>query len=179
MTRMLTLALALTAIACGGSTEPADGDEAAPPAVALATPAGLASLLPDLDGWDRAEVESAALELPVPAAHAATTYTRDDARVDMEITDTGGQAEYLEATMKIAGTDFDRTTDNGYFRGAMVGGAPAIESWNHVDRLAELTAVVANRFVVHATGSGLDGIEALRAMVEHVSFERLAALTPR
>lgn len=177
--RWCALSVLALAAACGGAPEqagPASG--AARPAVTLAPHARLAELLPNVDGWTRGPSESAALELPAPATHAATSYARDGARVDLAITDTGGQAEFLEATLKIAGTSFERTSENGYFRGATIGGAPAVESWNHVDRLAELTVIVSGRFLVHATASGLESIDAVKAMVERVPFDRLAALTP-
>lgn len=176
----IVVGMSLVVAACGG------GDGAATPAgeapsarVALAPHAQLAALLPEVDGWTRTPPEAVTLDLPAPASHAAATYSRDGALVDLEITDTAGQAEYLEATMKIAGTAFERTSENGYFRGATISGSPAVESWNHIDRLAEITVVVAGRFVIHSTGSGLSGIEDLRAMVEQIAFDRLAALTPR
>lgn len=174
--RVLALMIVLGA-GCGGGP-PEDAAPVAAEAVALAPHGRMAALLPEVEGWDRGEVQSAEVGLPAPASHAATTYRRGDARIDLELTDTAGQAEYLEATEKIAGTDFERTSANGYIRGTTIRGAPAVESWNHVDRLAEVTVVVARRFVVHASASGLGGIDEARAFVEHVDIDALAALAP-
>lgn len=183
MTRwpILTLLVGLTAVVACAGTSGGDGAAGATPAarVALAPHGSLAGLLPEPADWTRGEVASAQVDLPAPASHAATSYTRANARIDVEITDTGGDAEYLEATQQIAGTNFDRVSDNGYIRGARVGGSPAVESWNHVDRLAEITVLVDDRFVVHASASGLDGIEALRSFVESIPLADIPALRPR
>ena len=181
--RVFVPMLMLVTAACGGAPAADPAAEAPGPgrgqaAVALAPHASLAALLPQPDDWTRAEVQSGTVGLPAPAAHASTTYTRDEARIDMDITDTAGQPDYVEATATIAGTTFNRESANGYIRGATVGGAPAVESWNHVDRLAEITVLVEGRIVVHASASGLDGIDALRAFIEQVDFARLAALAP-
>jgi hypothetical protein len=173
----------LTAIAACAGTAGGDAGDVAGAAsasrVALAPHGSLARLLPEPNDWTRGDVASAEVDLPAPASHAAASYTRGDARIDVEITDTGGDAEYLEATQQIAGTNFDRVSDNGYIRGARVRGSPAVESWNHVDRLAEITVLVDQRFVVHASASGLDGIEALRSFVEAISLAEISALRPR
>lgn len=185
-TRTALLTAALTAVAlgtaCAGSsgTDETDAAGGTPAArVALTPHAALAALLPTPTGWERGEVASGQVGPPAPAAHAGTSYTKGDARIDLEITDTGGEAEYLEATQQIAGSDFNRTSDNGYIRGARIGGSPAVESWNHVDRLAEVTILIDQRFVVHASASGLDGIEALRSFVESVPFADITALRSR
>lgn len=186
MTRRLQwtilLTVALMCVGCSGST----GTEEAGPTVdapaaqlALAPHTALAALLPSPADWERADISSAQVGMPAPASHAATSYTRGDARIDMELTDTGGEAEYVEATAEIAGSDFNRTLGNGYLRGTRIGGFPAVESWNHVDRLAEITVLIEKRFVVHASGSRLDGIETLRAFIETVSFADVAALKAR
>jgi hypothetical protein len=39
--------------------------------------------------------------------------------------------------------------------------------------------LVDQRFVVHASASGLDGIEALRSFVEAISLAEISALRPR
>jgi hypothetical protein len=174
-----TVVVALAAT-CGSAPDPG-GDARADsrPEPTLVPHGRLADLMPAADGWERGPVRSAHVGAPAPSAHASAGYARGAARVEMEITDTAGQADYLEATQKIAGTSFERTSANGYIRGATIGGAPAIESWNHVDGLGEITVLVGGRFVVHASGSGIDDLETLRAFVDAVPFDRLAALAPR
>ena len=170
----------LTGLVAGCSSPPDVGDQVdEQPAAPLVDQGRLAGYLPAPAGWQRGDTIVAQVELPAPASHAATSYRREAATIDLEIIDTAGQAEYLESTVKIAGTDFDRTSDNGYVRGTTVGGFPAVESWNHIDRLAELTVLVADRFVVHASASGLDGIAVLLDVVGQIDLEELAAVRPR
>jgi len=170
----------LASLALGCSPSPDVEDQAgAPPSVPLVDQGRLSGYLPAPADWQRGDTTTAQVELPAPASHAATSYSREAARIDLEIIDTAGQAEYLEATIKIAGTDFDRTSDNGYVRGTTVGGFPAVESWNHIDRLAELTVLVADRFVVHASASGLEGIATLLDFIGQIDLEGLAALRPQ
>jgi hypothetical protein len=182
MTRERLSGLAAAMILCAsaascGSSSPGEGDAA--PASRLVPPATLAAQLPNPPDWQRGEVESADAGPPAPASHAATSYTRDAARIDMEITDTDGNGEFIEAAAKVAGTDFNRVSANGYVRGVMIDGFPAIEVWNHEDHLGEITVLLDARFVVHATASGLDGIETLRAFVQQVPLAGIPALAPR
>ena len=71
--------------------------------------------------------------------------------------------------MKIAGTTFNQKASNGYMKGTTLGGHPAVESWNHVDRLGDVSVVMSRRFIIHATGTDLDRVETLRSLVEKVA----------
>jgi hypothetical protein len=107
---------------------------------------------------------------------ARASYVRTTARLDIDIADTGGAPEYLDATLRLAGTDVRQKADNGYLQGTTIRGYPALEAWNHVDRIAEVTIVVDGRFVVYATAAGLDGLEALRAAVDTIDLTALSKL---
>ncbi|MEZ5319842.1 MAG: hypothetical protein R2752_20740 [Vicinamibacterales bacterium] len=184
--RALLAGLTAAAVACGGSgheeaiVPPGPADAAAVPAtppVPLVAHERLGALLPDApDGWTRGGFRTAALTLPAPATHATATYTRGAIRADLAITDTAGQQEFLEATLSVAGTDFDQQASNGYQKGTTVAGFPAIESWNHQDHLGEFTVVVNRRFLVFATATDLPDIATLRALVDRVDFRAIAAL---
>ncbi len=153
-----------------GATPAAD---AAPPGVTLIPHERLAARIPQLDGWTREAPVSATVSLPAPAAHATATYVRGRARIDLEITDTGGHPDYVGSLAKVAGTTFTQQASNGYLKGATLEGIPAVESWNHVDRLGDISLLVDRRFIVHATGTGLDRIETLRALVTSVKLADL------
>lgn len=170
---MLCLASALTVAACGGtstdSTPVAAGTPAAAkPSVPLVPHDQLAALLPAMDGWQRGAISSGSISLPAPATNATTAYTRGKARVDLEITDTGGAAEHVEALTKIAGSDFTQQASNGYMKGTTIAGVPAVESWNHVDHLGDITLLIDRRYVIHANATGLDKIETLRELIQKV-----------
>ena len=57
-----------------------------------------------------------------------------------------------------------------------VGGQPAVEQWNSGSRRAAVTALVANRYLVHGAGDDVAGVEPVLAAVESVNLSRLAAL---
>jgi hypothetical protein len=151
-----------------GSSDAAGGKGV--PGVTLTPHDKLAALVPDLAGWSREPVQAATVNLPAPAAHARTAYSRGKARIDLELTDTGGHPDYVGSLSKIAGTAFNQKASNGYMKGTTVGGHPAVESWNHVDRLGDISVLIARRFIVHATGTSLDGIETLRTLVARVEL---------
>lgn len=170
----------LGALACGRAEEqnaapaPApDSSSAKAPGVSLVPLEKLATLVPVLDGWTREAIQTATVNLPAPAAHATAGYTRGKARIDLEITDTGGHPDYVGSLAKIAGTAFNQKASNGYLKGTTIGGHPATESWNHVDRLGDISVLIARRLVVHATGTGLTSIETLRGLVAKVDPAKL------
>ena len=180
MIRRLLIGLALAGIcACGRAEEqntapppsaPAPPPApAAPPGVTLVSHEKLGTLVPPLSGWTRQAVQTATVSLPAPAAHAATAYTRGKARIDFEITDTGGHPDYVGSLAKVAGTSFSQNPSNGYMKGTTIGGHPAVESWNHVDRAGDISVLIERRYIIHATGTSLDGIETLRKLVAATS----------
>lgn len=180
MTRRMLIALALAGVcACGRAEEqnaaPPPSAPAPPPApaampgVTLIPHEKLGTLVPSLSGWTREAVQTATVSLPAPAAHAVTAYTRGKARIDFEITDTGGHPDYVGSLAKVAGTSFSQKASNGYMKGTTIGGHPAVESWNHVDRAGDISVLVARRYIIHATGTSLDGVETLRKLVAATS----------
>jgi len=183
------VALAAAGAACGrdGAPEPAGAPAAGSDAADAAARSAAAARLVDhrkLDalvpaaaaGWASSPVTSATLMLPAPASHATGSYTRGQARIDLEITDTGGDPAFVQALATVAGTNFSQKAGNGYMKGTRVHEYPAVESWNHQDRIGEITVLVSGRFVVHASGVNLDRIETLQALVDRVDFGQVAAL---
>ena len=73
----------------------------------------------------------------------------------------------------VAGTRFIQKAANGYMKGTTIAGFPATESWTHTDKLGDISILVDGRFVVHATGTGLDGIQTLRTLVERVDLAKI------
>jgi hypothetical protein len=129
----------------------------------------LAAALPAVDGWTREAPSGAEIKLPAPASHVSAGYTRGTSHIDLEITDTGGAKEYLEALSTVAGTAFKQENATGYTKGTTFGGFPALESWNSSDRTSDLTVVIEKRFLVHAAGVNLDRIETLRDFVTKIN----------
>ncbi len=165
--RGLLCLMAIAALGCGGTDVP---DEAGP---GLTPAARLQALVPTLDGWTRGDVRAQTITEPEAATTATASYTRNEGRLDLEISDTGGTSSMLESLGAMAGSDINREVANGYFKGTTVAGHPAVESWNTVDRLGELTVLVGNRFIVHVGGRALDDAAPMRALVERIALGEL------
>jgi hypothetical protein len=176
LTALLFVSTLLAAAACQSRNSADAGSTVPPPAPGLVSHGDLAALLPTPDGWERTAPTSGLASLPAPATNATASYSRGKMKVDLEITDTGGAPEHVEAMSTVAGTSFSQEASNGYMKGTVFGGFPAIESWNHVDHVADLSILINGRFVVHASGTDVDKIETVRALVEQVDLKKIAGL---
>ena len=175
MTRIVALILAVTigAAACGGGAEPVPPPATGTPSVALLPPSDLRAAIPALDGWIRGEITMQDVTSLDRSTAAMVTFTRGGEKLDLEVADTGGDARAIESLEHMAGSEVSRTVANGYFKGTTINGLPAVESWNTVDRLGELSVLVRRRFIIHIAGSGLADAAPMRALAEAVDASRL------
>jgi hypothetical protein len=145
----------------------------ATPAVNLVSQAELRAAVPELRGWIRGDIATQQSEAPAPGAHATATFTRGAEKMDLEIADTGGDPRAIESLEKIAGSTMNRKVGNGYFKGAVVSGFPAVESWNTEEKIGELSVLIRRRFIVHVAGSGLKDAAPMSALAQAVDASRL------
>ncbi len=173
---LLLTAAALTAgaVACGseGAQAPADTPPGPPP-VALISPEDLRAAVPQLTGWTRGDLTTQEGTTLDRSTHVLVTFLRGSEKLELEIADTGGDERAIEALEHMAGSDVNRTLDNGYFKGTMVATFPAVESWNTAESLGELNVLIRRRFVIHIAGSGLADAAPMRALAEAVDTSRL------
>jgi hypothetical protein len=171
---ILLLAVATGAAACGGGAEPVPPPAATgTPPVALLPPADLRAAIPTLDGWARGEITLQDMTSLDRSTAAMVTFTRGGEKLDLEVADTGGDPRAIESLEHMAGSDVSRTVENGYFKGTTINGLPAVESWNTVDKLGELSVLVRRRYIIHVAGSGLVDAAPMRALAEAVDTARL------
>jgi hypothetical protein len=164
LVQSLVVLCVCVAAACGGAADDPN---------ALMSAEALRALPPSMEGWQRGTPNAQVIDVPEPAAVVTVSYTRADAALDLEISDTGGTSSMIESLASMAGSEFNRTMGNGYLKGTTVAGAPAVESWNTQDRLGELTVLVNKRYIIHVGGRGLTDAAPMRALVEKI---QLAAL---
>jgi hypothetical protein len=171
---VLAASLLAGAVACSGAPE-APPESSAPdaPPVALVSLQDLRASVPIVDGWTRGEVLADESPAPDRSTHVMVTYSRGAEKLDLQIADTGGNERAIEALEHMAGTDVTRTVDNGYFKGTTVASFPAVESWNTVDKLGELSVLIRRRYIIHVGGSGLADAAPMRALAEAVDMSRL------
>lgn len=134
----------------------------------------LRALAPEMDGWQRGALNTQTIDVPEVATVLTVSYTRAGGeQLDLEISDTAGKSSMIESLAKMAGSEFNRDTLNGYLKGTTVAGAPAVESLNTQDRIGELTVLVRNRYIIHVGGKHLTDAAPMRALVERVDINKL------
>jgi hypothetical protein len=150
-------------------------ENAAPPAQAVPA-ADLTALLPEtITGFSRSAVSSTAGGMGgVTGSTAKGTYTRGDGRIELSITDMGGAAAFAQL-----GSAFNVShSEEGagrYERVGQVDGRMTSEKYDEGERTGQYSVVVAERFLVEASGSHVD-MAALKAAVTAVGPARLEAM---
>jgi hypothetical protein len=184
-------ALVATSTACGHSRDVASAGTAVAPATttaaAISPPPSAATVghtrleafVPTVTGWQLQHSMGADVQLPAPAAHVRATFKQGATEIELELTDTGGDAMYLQALSNVAGGTFHQEAPNGYMKGAEIGGFPAIESYNRDDKLGDITVLIKRRFIVHASASGVASVEPVRDFVSRVDLTGISALSSR
>jgi hypothetical protein len=136
----------------------------------------LKALLPEVAGWTRSEAKGERLNAPIKYSRAHAVYTRDDSRIELEITDSAMSQMLLAPMAMFLGSGYSERSDDGFKQAVKVAGQPAMEEWNKGSRRGEVTALVASRFLVHATGDDVANLDAVRTVVQGVDFGKLSAL---
>jgi hypothetical protein len=136
----------------------------------------LVTLIPEHPGWTRTAPRGEQFNIGVPVSRAEANYEKGESSVKLQITDTAfsqlGLAPYSMMSMP---TYFERSSD-GYKKAVPVGGSPGFETWDSINKDAEVTVIVANRFVVTAKGRNVDSTDVVRALVQSVDLAKLASL---
>jgi hypothetical protein len=147
-----------------------DGKEYEP--VAFKT---LETLLPEYPGWEKAKPEGESMTSPMKFSKTGTSYTKDDARIELEIVDTAmAQMMTLPYQMFMA-SGYSKETSSGYEKAAPLAGNPGWEKWDSESKHAELGAIVGKRFLVKIEGSDTD-MATVKGLAAKVDFARLAGL---
>ncbi len=136
----------------------------------------LIALLPEPAGWTRSKPRGEQISMGMDMSRAHGDYEKGESSIDLEITDSSFNQLFLAPLTTYLAKGYSERTNDGYRKAAPVGGHPAFETWNSDSRRAEVIVVVANRFVVQATGRNVDSAEPVRALAQAVDFSRLAAL---
>jgi hypothetical protein len=136
----------------------------------------LKPLLPDVDGWTKSGVKGEQVSAPVSMSRAEARYARENSRVELEIVDTALSQLLLAPMSMFLAVGYAERSDDGFKRAARIGGPPGIEEWNVESKRGEVTAVVANRFIVKATGHDVASLDPVKAVVEAVDLSKLASL---
>ncbi len=143
-------------------------------------PAALEKLLPAVDGWTSAPPRAMAVDVSADAKYtlASVVLTRDDARVKLQLSDTGFSSECLLALAAMVVSlpeDYAGDVGGAAMKRLLVQGWPAVESWDAQKRAGEIVVIVGGRFVVSVEASKADGLDTLRGLLGKVDLKALAA----
>ena len=76
----------------------------------------------------------------------------------------------------ISASGYSRETSEGYEKATTVGGHPAVEKWNAEQQDGELTAVVADRFMVEIDGRNRERRQDTARLCREDRFGKIAAM---
>lgn len=136
----------------------------------------LKALMPEASGWTRT-VKGDQISMGIASiSHAEGTYEKGDTHMKIEITDAALNQLVLTPLSVYMATGFSERNDDGYTKAITIAGVPGFEKWEKDEKHAEVTAIVANRFVVAGESHGLDSADDIRKLVESVNLSKLATL---
>jgi hypothetical protein len=136
----------------------------------------LKAVLPEVNGWTMGDARGEQMNMPVAISRAEAQYRRDTSRVELEIVDSALSQLLLAPMSMFLSSGYSERSDDGFKRATKIGGHPGMEDWNTRTRRGEVTAVVANRFIVKATGHSVESLDQVRSVLDAVDFAKLATL---
>jgi hypothetical protein len=136
----------------------------------------LQPFFPDLPGWEKGKPTGERMTSPVPFSQAEVHYRKGNSRIEMSIVDSGLHPLLLAPYTMLLATGYEKQTENGYEKSTKVGSDPGWEKWNGNTKRGEVSAVVAQRFVVRAEGTRVEDLTVLKDALAKTDLARLAAL---
>jgi hypothetical protein len=136
----------------------------------------LKMLLPDVPGWEKANSTGEQMTTPFAHSLARADYTKGEASISIEITDSAFSQLALMPFQMMLATKFSKETGTGYEKSTSVSGQPALEKWDKESRSGELSIIAANRFIVAITGSGIDSPSVLHDVAGKIDVGKLAGM---
>jgi hypothetical protein len=136
----------------------------------------LVALLPSPAGWTKSKPTGKQVTAVISTSNAEASYTKGPMNVRLEITDSAFSQLLLAPLSMMLAAGYSERSSDGYKKSVSMSGSPAYEEWGSDTKQGEVTALVANRFIVSAKGSSLDSIDSLRTIVNQVDLNKLAAM---
>lgn len=136
----------------------------------------LVALIPELPGWTRTSPRGMQTTAGIPVAEATAEYTNGESTIKLEIIDSAFNDLVLAPLSTMLGSTYGERTPTTSRQYAAVGGSPGFESWHDDVNEGDVTVVVARRYVVTARGLNVGSLSPVRALVQAIDLDRLAAL---
>jgi len=140
----------------------------------------LKDMLPaDLSGMKRSEAsgeKTSAMGINVATAEGSYKNDAGSSTMNIKITDIGSMTGLAGMAMFAwASTDIDKETETGYEKTSMFNGFKSHEKYDKSSKSGELSTIVGGRFVVEASGYGVD-MEAIKDAVTKVDLKKLDSM---
>jgi len=137
----------------------------------------LEALEPDApSGWEKGKSKGEQTSMGFTISKAEVSYTKGDSRVRLTITDAAFNQLFMAPFSMMLAMGYSERSSDGYKKSTTLSGNPAWEEWRNDGKDGKVGVVIAKRFLVEASGSNVDNIEAVRQFATGVDFGKLAAL---
>ena len=136
----------------------------------------LQTFFPDLEGWEKGKPTGERMTAPFAFSQAEVRYTKDDARIEMKLVDSGFNQLLVTPYAMMLQAGYERETESGYEKSTTVAGQPGWEKWNTGRKDGSVNAFVGKRFILTIEGDNLDGIRTLHDAAAKLDMAKLAAL---
>jgi hypothetical protein len=136
----------------------------------------LNDLLPELNGYTKSRARGEQMTRPFAISNAKAHYSAGERTMDIEITDSAMNQMVFAPFAMFMAAGYEERSDDGYKRSGTIAGSPGFESWEKKSNRGEVTVIVANRFVVQATGRRVEGIDPVKKAVEAIDLAKLATM---
>lgn len=135
----------------------------------------LEEFLPEFAGWEKEKPEGESMTAPMKFSKASTAYTKDEARIQLEITDTAMARMITLPYQMFMMSGYSKESSSGYEKAASLAGNPGWEKWDSEAKRAEVGAIVGQRFLVQISGSDTD-VKTVKDLAAKIDLGKLAGL---
>jgi anti-sigma regulatory factor (Ser/Thr protein kinase) len=129
-----------------------------------------------LNGWEMGKPTGEKITVPFAYSQAKVKYRKDDARIEITVTDSGMNQLMLAPFSMFLTTGYEKETENGYEKSEKVGGFPGWEKWNSSNKSGEVNAFVNKRFLVQIEGDNLADTKVLHQLADASNLAKLASI---
>jgi hypothetical protein len=136
----------------------------------------LQSAFGDVSGWVKGKPTGERMTSPVNYSQAKVTYTKGDASIEQEISDSAFNQMLLIPYSMFLTAGYEKETDDGYEKSTKVGEFPGWEKWDKSAKSGELSAIVNKRFIVQVQGHNIDDPKMLHDVMAGTDLKKLAAV---
>ena len=128
------------------------------------------------DGWRKSDMTGFMLAEPMKGAQASLTLKKPGAEVVINIVDTVFSQSLFAPIATFLADGFSERNATGFKTRITFQGFPAFEEWTSTERVAGLTVLVGQRFLVHLQGTSMNGTDPLKAVASQINMTGLARL---